>query len=98
MASVHPDRQDMLVKVMAEDCWPLPWYLRRLSRVGYWEEIPERPDAPVIICGAEFQDELEARLQDRYQVNSYGLRAPAFVLWAYIERDLWSRYADERLR
>ncbi len=98
VASVHPDGQDMLVKVMAGDCWPLPWYLRRLSRVGYWEEVPERPDAPVIICGAEFQEELEARLHDRYQVNSYGLRAPAFVLWAYIERDLWNRYVDERLR
>jgi len=98
VASVHPDGQRMLVKVLAEDCWPLPWYLRRLSRVGYWEEVPEQPDAPVIICGAELQAELDAQLQDRYQVNSYGLRAPAFVLWAYIERELWNRYVDERLR
>ncbi|MBU0618243.1 MAG: TIGR03663 family protein [Planctomycetes bacterium] len=98
VANVHPDGREMLVKVMAEDCWPLPWYLRRLSRVGYWEEVPEDPDAAVIICGAELQEELEPRLRNEYQVNAYGLRAPAFVLWAYIERDLWNRYVDERLR
>jgi uncharacterized protein (TIGR03663 family) len=98
IAGVHPDGRRMLVKVMAKDYWPLPWYLRRLSRVGYWEEVPAEPDAPVIICGAELQEQLEPRLHDKYQVNAYGLRAPAFVLWAYIERDLWKRYVDERLK
>ncbi len=98
LASVHPDRQDLLVKVIAEDCWPLPWYLRQLSRVGYWEEVPDQPDAAVIICDAGLQEDLDRRLQDKYQVNAYGLRAPASVLWAYIERGLWDTYADERLR
>jgi uncharacterized protein (TIGR03663 family) len=98
VASVHPDGRAMLVKVMAEDYWPLPWYLRRLTRVGYWEEVPDEPDAPVIIVGSELQEELDRRLKNEYQVNSYGLRAPHVVLWAYIERELWNKYVDERLR
>ncbi len=98
IATVHPDGNAMLVKVMADDYWPLPWYLRRLSSVGYWEHVPEHPDAPVIIVGAELQPQLDEQLQDEYQVNSYGLRAPSVVLWAYIERDLWDKYVDKRLR
>ena len=66
--------------------------------MGYWEDVPERPDAPVIIVAAELQSRLNERLRDDYQVNSYGLRAPSVVLWLYIERNLWDRYVDLRLR
>ncbi len=98
VASIHPDGQAMLVKVMAEDYWPLPWYLRRLTGVGYWDHVPDDPDAPVIVVGAELQEELDAKRWNEYQVNAYGLRAPHVVLWAYIDRDLWNSYVDERLR
>jgi uncharacterized protein (TIGR03663 family) len=98
IATVHPDGLAMLVKVIADDPWPLPWYLRRLSRVGYWEEVPPEPDAPVIIVGAELQEQLEARLKGDYIFSSKGLRAPNVVLWLYVEQSLWNRYVDERLR
>ena len=98
IASIHPDGAAMLVKIMAPDYWPLPWYLRRLSRVGYWEEVPAEPDAPVIIAGTELQPQLDARVQDAYQVNYYGLRQPSVVLAAYIERALWNRYIELKLK
>lgn len=98
LASVHPDGREMVVKVMADDYWPLPWYLRRMTRVGYWEDVPEEPDAPVVIVGAELQEGFDARRRGEYQSNTYGLRARAAVLWANIERGLWEKYVDERLR
>ena len=38
VSALHPDRAHMLVKVIAGpyEQWPLPWYLRRMTRVGYW--------------------------------------------------------------
>jgi uncharacterized protein (TIGR03663 family) len=98
VASVHPDGQAMLVKVIAPDYWPLPWYLRRLTRVGYWEHVPDDPDAPAIVVGAELQEELDAKKRNEYQESSKGLRPPATVLWLYMDRDLWNKYVDERLR
>jgi uncharacterized protein (TIGR03663 family) len=98
LAGVHPDGRAMLTKVVVPDPWPLPWYLRRLSRVGYWEEVPEQPDAPVIIAATELQQQLDQHLQDAYQVNYYGMRAPSVVLALYIERELWNEYVERRLR
>lgn len=98
VASIHPDGRELLVKIFAPDYWPLPWYLRRLTRVGYWEEVPPDPEAPVIICGAEFQAELDACLTHEYQINAYGLRAPNTVLLLYIQRDLWEQYVEQRLQ
>jgi len=97
LAALHPDSRAMLVKVIADEYWPLPWYLRRLTRVGYWEQVPDDPDAPVVIVGADRQEELESRLRGQYQVNAYGLRAPHVVLWLYVQRDLWDRYVRQRL-
>jgi hypothetical protein len=66
--------------------------------VGYWEHVPDDPDAPAIVVGAELQEELDAKKRNEYQESSKGLRPPATVLWLYIDRDLWNRYVDERLR
>ena len=45
MAAVHPDREKMLIEVVAGpyETWPLPWYLRRFGRVGYWTRAAEAP-------------------------------------------------------
>ena len=98
IASVHPNGKAMMVKIMAPDYWPLPWYLRRLTRVGYWENVPDDPEAPVIICDSSLQEILASKLVKDYQMNSYGLRSPHVVLWLYVDRELWNKYVDERLR
>jgi hypothetical protein len=81
----------MLIKVMGPDYWPLPWYLRRFTRVGYWHEVTEEPDAPVIIATADLQPVIDGRLQRAYLSAYYGLR-PDVVLVLYIKRPLWEAY------
>jgi hypothetical protein len=44
------------------------------------------------------QEELNARLCGEYQVSYYGLRPPSVVLATYIERSLWDRYVELKLR
>jgi len=88
LARVHPDRDRMLVRVLGPDYWPLPWYLRRLQRVGYWETIPLEPDAPVLITAGDLQPVLDGRLRDAYFTCFYGLR-PDVTLAVYVERQLW---------
>jgi uncharacterized protein (TIGR03663 family) len=100
VAALHPDRAQMFVKVIAGpyEQWPLPWYLRRMPRVGYWIRAAEAgalDDAPVIVASQESAGELDAALGDRYVSEFYGLR-PEVVLALYVERPLWERFLESR--
>jgi uncharacterized protein (TIGR03663 family) len=100
VAAIHPDRSGMLVKVLAGpyEQWPLPWYLRRMTRVGYWSRAADAgrlDDAPVIVASGEQTEAVSAALGDRYVQEFYGLR-PDVLLAVYIERTLWDRFLVSR--
>jgi len=100
LAKVDPGGEGMLIKVMARngDYWPLPWYLRRFERIGWWGEVPEDPVAPVVIASPGFAPELESILGESHQMAGYyGLR-PAVFLQLYVERALWERYLEAQER
>ena len=100
ISAVHPERERMLVAVVAGpyEQWPLPWYLRRMTRVGYWPRASDAgtlDDAAVIVASQENVAALDAALGDRYVSEFYGLR-PNVLLTVYIERSLWDRFLAER--
>ena len=100
VSRVHADRERMLVAVVAGpyEQWPLPWYLRRMERVGYWTNVDAaRPldRMPFIVASSEFADAVAASLGERYVSEYYGLR-PGVLLTVFIERDLWDRFLAER--
>ncbi len=91
LAAAHPREHRLLIKVMVENCWPLPWYLRGFERVGYWETVPDDPDADVILASSRFEAVLGQRLQGTYQINQRGLRRDE-RLQVYIEQDVWKTF------
>jgi len=100
VAAVHPDRAQMLVKVIAGpyEQWPLPWYLRRMERVGYWSRAAEAgalDDAPVIVASQDNAAAVDGVLGERFVSEFYGLR-PEVILTVYIERNLWERFLKSR--
>jgi uncharacterized protein (TIGR03663 family) len=100
LAAIHGDRTSMLVKVIAapHEQWPLPWYLRRMTRVGYWVGATDAgtvDDAPVIVASQENVKEIDAALGDRYVSEFYGLR-PNVLLTLYIERSLWEQFLGQQ--
>jgi len=98
LSKVSPDGKDLLVKVVTpgSDCWPLPWYLRRFGRVGYWSAPLYDCDAPVVVVSQELQEEVEKRLRGDYQTEYYGLR-PDVLIAVYIRRDLWDAFMRTRM-
>jgi len=94
VAALHPEGPAMRIHFITPEYWPMPYYLRKLQRIGYWSEIPTAPDAPVIIVSSELQEQLEPRLHDRYHTEFYGLR-PGVLLVLNIQQDLWDRYLAE---
>ncbi len=74
------------VIVTGGDYWPLPWYLRRIDtkRVGFWSELPEQPDAPVIVCSADLVVPMVAKLKQKYTMATFEVRPG-------VELTLWTR-------
>ncbi|MEI7728696.1 MAG: flippase activity-associated protein Agl23 [Verrucomicrobiota bacterium] len=93
IAKVHPQGNRMLIKVISnESYWPLPWYLRHFSQVGWWDALPADPYAPVIIVNSRFQAYLDEKSNKKYlMVGHYELR-PTVFLEMYVELDLWTKY------
>ncbi len=100
LTQVHQDREDMLIKVIAEDAWPLPWYLRRWPQIGYWESVPDNVDAPVIVVAEQLHQQIEARQKLEYRhPNMYGIRPGGVRVLVYVQQALFDAYvAQEQAR
>jgi hypothetical protein len=98
LAVLHRERERMPVTVIAppDEQWPLPWYLRTMTRVGYWTNAKDAPDlnAPVIVSSIGQAEALDAALGDGYVSEFFGLR-PDVLLAVYVERGLWDRFLSQ---
>jgi uncharacterized protein (TIGR03663 family) len=95
IAQVHPQGRQMLVKVIApESYWPLPWYLRRFPRTGWWDALPADPYAPVMIVSARLGAALDDRSGKTWLMTGlYELR-PGVFLELYVQFDLWKKFVE----
>lgn len=96
LATVSPQRDQMLIKVMApeQDYWPLPWYLRRFHQVGWWEQPPENPFAPVMVVSAKLHAGLDEKAT-HIMVGYFTLR-PQVFFELYVEKGLWTAWLAKR--
>ncbi len=105
MAGVHEDGFNMHIQVICPDSdyWPLPWYLRSFTRVGYWDYVDmNEPAAPVIIASASVEQELARKLYELPPPGKKNLYVPLFdtymelrpqiELRGYVTKDLWDRF------
>ena len=96
LARVSPQGHDAVVKVMApgNDYWPLPWYLRRLNYVGFWNRIPPDPLAPIMIVSSEFQAAFDERPEKTHLMAGYFQLRPQVFFELYVEINLWREYVN----
>jgi len=71
------------IAVVAQDAWPLPWYLRKFSYVGYWQPEQEPGTADFFITPSDVSGKLAAQLQN-YRPDFFGARPNVLLI-------LWSR-------
>jgi uncharacterized protein (TIGR03663 family) len=79
------------ITIVSPDYWPLPWYLRDYSRVGYHGRIVVSTE-PIIIASEAQADDVEKAYGDRYQKVHSGLNpAGTFPLRPGVELLLYTR-------
>ena len=66
LAESHPAGRAMPLQiVMRQNSWPLPWYLRRLTGVEWWNGVSDTARvAPVVVVTPELEPALVRRLYD----------------------------------
>lgn len=87
-------REQTGITIVSPDYWPLPWYFRDYTRVGYHGRMSASTE-PVIIAFESQGAEVQANFGDRYQqvhsgfnsAGSYPLR-PGVNLLLYVRRDV----------
>lgn len=80
------DRQNGIttprITVIAADPWPLPWYLRHFSQVGFWQPGQQGRDADFYITSTEAADQYADGLK-RLRPEFFGVRPGVLVvLWS----------------
>jgi uncharacterized protein (TIGR03663 family) len=100
LAALHQDHEQILIKVIASpyEIWPLPWYLRRFGRVGYWTDSASAgpaEEAAIVITDIEQAGRLESGLNASFQSEYYELRPNVFLV-LHVRADLWEEYLRSR--
>ena len=91
LAQATEGKQPCSLKVIWNDpyYWPLPWYLRRWERVGYWTRIPEQLDDGVVISAPQLDAVLTERLKDTHLMTGYYGVRPGVMAQLWVRMDVW---------
>ena len=81
VAEVCPEGHNIYIQVIcpAGDYWPLPWYLRSFTNIGWWSDVDEQtPAAPVIIASPKLEPALIRKLYELPPPGQRPLYIPLF--------------------
>ncbi len=87
IAASDPAGKDIGITVMSPEHWPLPWYLRDYTHVGYWGHVVPTSEPMVIALEPQTLD-VERMPGDKYRLySSHDLR-PGNLLVLYVRKDI----------
>ena len=94
LAKKHPAGKAMPVQVIhSEQGWPLPWYLRDMTHVGYQSNVPDKIDAPVIVVDPEHQPLVTEKLKGDYETTFWRLRTNNAII-LLVDKSILGQQAD----
>ena len=65
------------IAVVMADAWPLPWYLRKFSSVGFWQPEQETGPADFFITTTDVPEKLQTQLKP-FRPEYFGVRPNVF--------------------
>jgi len=86
IAARNPAKYDIGITVMSPEHWPMPWYLRDYTHVGYWGHIVETKE-PIVIALEPQVAQVAAQLGDQYVAFSSHELRPGNTLTMFVRKD-----------
>jgi uncharacterized protein (TIGR03663 family) len=87
IAAANPAKKDIGITVMSPEHWPLPWYLREYTHVGYWGHVVDTSE-PIVIALQPQVPEVERQLRKDYREYSTHELRPGNTLVMFVRKDL----------
>ena len=106
LAQRVPEGNHLSIQVVADNYWPLPWYLRKFDeqRVGYWrdanswkEDRTRYPPPAILMISADIDEKELGTTLDGYNGPSYESLRPGVLIAVYVGKDLWPAYLECRV-
>jgi len=110
IAAVHRQGKNMYIEVIVpqNDYWPLPWYLRDFSNVGFFHQVdPALPPAPIIINSPRVESAVTKQMYEFSEPGQVELYVPMFgqtvylragkPLHCYVQHSLWQKYKEKQI-
>ena len=94
LARTAPAGYDTIVKIISPgaDYWPLPWYLRRFTHVGWYEKLPDDPFAPIVVASSTLDARLDEKSGRKWIMAGLSELRPGKFFELYVELELWKKY------
>ncbi|MCX8064363.1 MAG: TIGR03663 family protein [Candidatus Hydrogenedentes bacterium] len=93
------EKEEPIVLVIdpSHDYWPIPWYLRKISKKGFYSEVPEEIDeVKILVVSPKIQDKVNEKLSlEKYMIFTYSIR-PSELRYLYVEKSLWGKFMESR--
>jgi uncharacterized protein (TIGR03663 family) len=94
VAQHTPKPNEIGITIVSPDYWPLPWYFRDYTRVGYYAHMAPTEE-PIVIASETQRAEAQANFGSRYRLVSSGLNEngafalrPGVDLLLFVKRDI----------
>ena len=81
MTNALKTENDFSIYIMAtgDDYWPIPWYLRNIDNVGYWNHIPKDvKSASIVLISPDLEVDLVAGIYKDVKPGNSSLFIPLF--------------------
>jgi uncharacterized protein (TIGR03663 family) len=88
IAAANPAKKDIGIAVVSPEHWPLPWYLREYTHVGYWGHVVDTSE-PIVIALQPQVPEVERQLGGQYREFSTHELRPGNTLVMFVRKDVY---------
>ena len=90
LARENPQKKQTGITIVSPDYWPLPWYLRNYSRVGYFARMTPSNE-PIIIASESQRAEMDTNFGELYQLVPSGAGNAGYELRPGVNLLLYKR-------
>jgi uncharacterized protein (TIGR03663 family) len=87
IADANPAKKEIGITVVSPEHWPLPWYLRDYTHVGYWGHVVDTTE-PVVIALQSQVPEVERQLGSQYRIFSTHDLRPGNTLVVFVRKGI----------